>query len=156
MFSKFKFNIHKTYLNNVNYLVNVQDRVIGILDWELSTLGNQMCDVAFSCMVLIWFSYFTILHKKNNYLNLLWTLLTKCCSCNIVIRGTESYYTLAIDFLRSLLLYWQPYVVHMGLETEQPGKGLEIIGIPEGIPSQAEFLAEYCFEAESTTAHAFK
>ncbi|XWS39007.1 hypothetical protein CRYUN_Cryun18bG0013000 [Craigia yunnanensis] len=67
-----------------------EDRVIGVLDWELSTLGNQMCDVAFSCM---------------------------------------------------------PYIVHMGLETKQPGKGLEIIGIPEGIPSQAEFLAEYCFEA---------
>lgn len=30
----------------------VQDQVIGILDWELSTLGNQMCDVAYSCMVL--------------------------------------------------------------------------------------------------------
>lgn len=29
----------------------VQDRVIGILDWELSTLGNQMCDVAYSCLV---------------------------------------------------------------------------------------------------------
>lgn len=28
-----------------------QDRVIGILDWELSTLGNQMSDVAYSCMV---------------------------------------------------------------------------------------------------------
>jgi acyl-CoA dehydrogenase len=30
----------------------VQDRVIGILDWELSTLGNQMTDVAYSCLVL--------------------------------------------------------------------------------------------------------
>ncbi|XVE82179.1 hypothetical protein DITRI_Ditri15bG0126300 [Diplodiscus trichospermus] len=67
-----------------------EDRVIGILDWELSTLGNQMCDVAYSCM---------------------------------------------------------PYTVQIGLETEQLGKGLELIGIPEGIPSQAEFLAEYCFEA---------
>ncbi|PIN12046.1 putative acyl-CoA dehydrogenase [Handroanthus impetiginosus] len=27
-----------------------EDRVIGILDWELSTLGNQMCDVAYSCL----------------------------------------------------------------------------------------------------------
>ncbi|XVF62555.1 hypothetical protein PTKIN_Ptkin09bG0017500 [Pterospermum kingtungense] len=66
-----------------------EDRVIGILDWELSTLGNQMCDVAYSCM---------------------------------------------------------PYIVRMGLEPKL-GKGLEIVGIPEGIPSQAEFLAEYCFEA---------
>ncbi|KAI4369553.1 hypothetical protein MLD38_017980 [Melastoma candidum] len=27
-----------------------EDRVIGILDWELSTLGNQMCDIASSSM----------------------------------------------------------------------------------------------------------
>ncbi|XP_010524721.1 PREDICTED: probable acyl-CoA dehydrogenase IBR3 isoform X2 [Tarenaya hassleriana] len=27
-----------------------EDRVIGIIDWELSTLGNQMCDVAYSCL----------------------------------------------------------------------------------------------------------
>lgn len=32
---------------------HLQDRVIGILDWELSTLGNQMCDVAYSCLVLM-------------------------------------------------------------------------------------------------------
>ena len=29
----------------------LQDKVIGILDWELSTLGNQMCDVAYSSLV---------------------------------------------------------------------------------------------------------
>ncbi|XP_042439994.1 probable acyl-CoA dehydrogenase IBR3 isoform X1 [Zingiber officinale] len=28
----------------------IKDQVIGILDWELSTLGNQMCDVAHSAM----------------------------------------------------------------------------------------------------------
>nr|CAB3458959.1 unnamed protein product [Digitaria exilis] len=28
-----------------------EDRVIGVIDWELSTLGNQMCDVAYSCLV---------------------------------------------------------------------------------------------------------
>ncbi|PKA48392.1 Isovaleryl-CoA dehydrogenase 1, mitochondrial [Apostasia shenzhenica] len=28
----------------------IEDRVIGILDWELSTLGNQMCDVAYNCL----------------------------------------------------------------------------------------------------------
>ena len=82
--------------------------------------------------------------------------MTKWFSCDIVHRGTESYYTfLAIDFLSSPLLYWQPYIVQIGPESEQPGKGLELIGIPEGIPSQAEFLAEYCFEAVSTTEHAF-
>ncbi|XP_010921618.2 probable acyl-CoA dehydrogenase IBR3 [Elaeis guineensis] len=31
----------------------VEDRVIGILDWELSTLGNQMCDVAYSSLPYI-------------------------------------------------------------------------------------------------------
>ncbi|XP_071701855.1 probable acyl-CoA dehydrogenase IBR3 [Rutidosis leptorrhynchoides] len=31
----------------------VEDRVIGILDWELSTLGNQMCDVAHNCLMYI-------------------------------------------------------------------------------------------------------
>lgn len=30
-----------------------EDRVIGVLDWELSTLGNQMCDVAYICMSYI-------------------------------------------------------------------------------------------------------
>ncbi|XP_072959100.1 probable acyl-CoA dehydrogenase IBR3 [Typha angustifolia] len=30
-----------------------EDKVIGILDWELSTLGNQMCDVAYSCLPYI-------------------------------------------------------------------------------------------------------
>lgn len=30
-----------------------EDRVIGIIDWELSTLGNQMSDVAYSCMQFI-------------------------------------------------------------------------------------------------------
>ncbi|KAK9146978.1 hypothetical protein Sjap_006881 [Stephania japonica] len=61
-----------------------EDRVIGILDWELSTLGNQMCDVAHSCM---------------------------------------------------------PFIVDLGV---YPYDGLEASGIPEGIPSQATFLAEYC------------
>ncbi|KAA0049515.1 putative acyl-CoA dehydrogenase IBR3 isoform X1 [Cucumis melo var. makuwa] len=30
-----------------------EDRVIGILDWELSTVGNQMCDVAYFCLPYI-------------------------------------------------------------------------------------------------------
>ncbi|KAK9084270.1 hypothetical protein Scep_030741 [Stephania cephalantha] len=64
-----------------------EDRVIGILDWELSTLGNQMCDVAYSCM---------------------------------------------------------PYIVDLGV---YPYDGLEASGIPEGIPLQATYLAEYCAAA---------
>ncbi|KAB2599358.1 acyl-CoA dehydrogenase family member 10 [Pyrus ussuriensis x Pyrus communis] len=62
----------------------IEDRVIGILDWELSTLGNQMCDVAHSCL---------------------------------------------------------PYIVDIVAEV---GEGLEHTGVPEGIPSQAEYVAEYC------------
>ncbi|XP_021721549.1 probable acyl-CoA dehydrogenase IBR3 [Chenopodium quinoa] len=67
-----------------------EDRVIGILDWELSTLGNQMCDVAYNC-----------LH----------------------------------------------YVVDYSIDKIGQDKGLEETGIPEGIPSMAEYLAEYCSAA---------
>ncbi|OIV91981.1 hypothetical protein TanjilG_06609 [Lupinus angustifolius] len=62
-----------------------EDRVIGILDWELSTLGNQMCDVAYSCL---------------------------------------------------------PYIADIGHDKVQ--QGLEVSGLPEGIPSLPEYLAEYC------------
>ncbi|KAF9673266.1 hypothetical protein SADUNF_Sadunf10G0006400 [Salix dunnii] len=65
----------------------IEDRVIGVLDWELSTLGNQMTDVAYSCLA---------------------------------------------------------YIVDVNLENQQVGKGFELTRIPEGIPSQAEYLAEYC------------
>ncbi|KAJ6889802.1 acyl-CoA dehydrogenase IBR3 [Populus alba x Populus x berolinensis] len=65
----------------------IEDRVIGILDWELSTLGNQMTDVAYSCLA---------------------------------------------------------YIVDINHENQQVGKGFELTRIPEGIPSQAEYLAEYC------------
>ncbi|KAG6396334.1 hypothetical protein SASPL_142482 [Salvia splendens] len=64
-----------------------EDRVIGILDWELSTLGNQMCDVAYSC-----------LH----------------------------------------------YVLDISLDKVENNGGLEFTGIPEGVPTLAEYLAEYC------------
>lgn len=64
-----------------------EDRVIGILDWELSTLGNQMCDVAYNCL---------------------------------------------------------PYVVDSAPEKLGQDEGLEESGIPEGIPSMAEYVAEYC------------
>lgn len=68
----------------------IEDRVIGILDWELSTLGNQMCDVAYSS-----------LH----------------------------------------------YVVNTGIDRIGHDKGLEETGIPEGILSMAEYVAEYCAAA---------
>lgn len=43
--------------------LKLQDRVIGIIDWELSTLGNQMCDVAYSCMVISYFCLLYCTHK---------------------------------------------------------------------------------------------
>ncbi|KAK6146188.1 hypothetical protein DH2020_020057 [Rehmannia glutinosa] len=69
-----------------------EDRVIGILDWELSTLGNQMCDVAYSCM---------------------------------------------------------HYIVDISLDKVEKNGGLELTGIPEGVPSLADYLADYCAAAES-------
>ncbi|KAL2534656.1 putative acyl-CoA dehydrogenase IBR3 [Abeliophyllum distichum] len=68
----------------------IEDRVIGILDWELSTLGNQMCDVAYSC-----------LH----------------------------------------------YIVDISLDEVQQNGGLELTGIPGGVPPLAEYLAYYCSAA---------
>ncbi|KAJ4722130.1 acyl-CoA dehydrogenase-related [Melia azedarach] len=65
----------------------IEDRVIGILDWELSTLGNQMSDVAYCCL---------------------------------------------------------PYIVNIGHGKAHLDPGFEVTGIPEGIPSQAEFLEDYC------------
>lgn len=65
----------------------IEDKVIGILDWELSTLGNQMCDVAYST-----------LH----------------------------------------------YLVDIDLDKVQQNEGIDATGIPEGIPSLPEYLADYC------------
>jgi aminoglycoside phosphotransferase (APT) family kinase protein len=52
----------------------VQDRVIGILDWELSTLGNQMTDVAYSCLVLTQISNFNFFYGKSIFLCFFLTL----------------------------------------------------------------------------------
>ncbi|KAH9305548.1 hypothetical protein KI387_009952, partial [Taxus chinensis] len=67
-----------------------EDRVIGVLDWELSTLGNQMSDVAYICM-------------------------------SFLINSSED----------SVPVYY----------------GFPDGKIPEGVPSQAEFLADYCTAA---------
>lgn len=40
-------------------------------------------------------------------------------------------------------LSWQPYTVIMG-QNKHLDAGFEVTGVPEGIPSQAEFLADYC------------
>ncbi|KAK1295018.1 hypothetical protein QJS10_CPA16g01564 [Acorus calamus] len=72
-----------------------EDRVIGVLDWELSTLGNQMCDVAYSSL---------------------------------------------------------QYIVDIRLGDEKSYRGLEFTGIPEGFPSQAEYLAEYCSASGNASA----
>lgn len=32
----------------------------------------------------------------------------------------------------------------LNLDNQRLGKGFEITGIPEGIPSQADYLVEYC------------
>ncbi len=37
----------------------------------------------------------------------------------------------------------------IGLGDGQHGDGMELAGIPEGIPSQAEYLVEYCHAAVS-------
>ncbi|KAL3505695.1 hypothetical protein ACH5RR_031077 [Cinchona calisaya] len=68
-----------------------EDRVIGILDWELSTLGNQMCDVAYSC-----------LHYIAN--------------------------------------------VASGDDVEE-NAGFELTNFPDGVPSLAEYLSDYCSAA---------
>lgn len=44
---------------------------------------------------------------------------------------------------------WQHYILRIGLGDGQQGEGMELAGIPEGIPSLAEYLAEYCHAAVS-------
>lgn len=58
----------------------MQDRVIGILDWELSTLGNQMSDIAYCCLVLSQFS--TLVSVMERVTSLL--LCSLCSTCHSV------------------------------------------------------------------------
>lgn len=45
------------------------------------------------------------------------------------------------------ILSWQPYVADIALDKVQKIHGFELTGTPEGIPSLAEYLAEYCSAA---------
>lgn len=49
--------------------------------------------------------------------------------------------------LMDSFLLWQHYIVDIDLEKVEQDEGFEVTGIPEGIPSQAEYLAEYCSAA---------
>eukprot|EP00252_Welwitschia_mirabilis_P008884 TRINITY_DN21132_c0_g1_i1.p1 TRINITY_DN21132_c0_g1~~TRINITY_DN21132_c0_g1_i1.p1 ORF type:complete len:833 (+),score=156.89 TRINITY_DN21132_c0_g1_i1:185-2683(+) len=72
-----------------------EERVIGVLDWELSTLGNQMTDVAYSSM---------------------------------------------------------PFLINND-ECPVPLYGFQHGIIPDGIPSQAEYLADYCAASGAKWPH---
>lgn len=43
----------------------------------------------------------------------------------------------------------QPYIVDLGFDKVSLGQGFESSGIPDGIPSQEKFLAEYCLASVS-------
>ncbi|XP_038897612.1 probable acyl-CoA dehydrogenase IBR3 [Benincasa hispida] len=47
-----------------------EDRVIGILDWELSTVGNQMCDVAYFCLPYILDLHSDLPNTANGFNNI--------------------------------------------------------------------------------------
>lgn len=38
----------------------------------------------------------------------------------------------------------QHYIVDISLDKVEKNEGLELTGIPEGVPSLAEYLADYC------------
>lgn len=45
----------------------------------------------------------------------------------------------------------QHYIVDISLDKVEKNGGLEFTGIPEGIPTLAEYLAEYCATTVRTT-----
>ena len=54
---------------------------------------------------------------------------------------------LDVSWLIDSFLSLQMYIVDAGLDKPHQDEGLEVAGIPEGIPSLAEYLAEYCSAA---------
>lgn len=38
----------------------------------------------------------------------------------------------------------QHYIVDISLDKAEKNEGLELIGIPEGVPSLADYVADYC------------
>lgn len=49
--------------------------------------------------------------------------------------------------LTSFLPCWQPYIVQISDDQGGLQKGFESTRCPEGIPSMAEYLADYCSSA---------
>ncbi|KAF2310938.1 hypothetical protein GH714_018666 [Hevea brasiliensis] len=59
---------------------------------------------------------------------------------NVVFHPTEDRVIVFLTGNCPLLAY----IVDVNLDNQQLEKGFELTGVPEGIPSQAEYLAEYC------------
>lgn len=84
-----------------------------------------MCDVAYSCMVII---FVCLLHSIHRAFFLLPALIYSSW-------------------------YWQHYIVNVQLDKEHVSEGLETAGLPEGIISMPEFLLEYCSASVSPERH---
>lgn len=68
---------------------------------------------------------------------------------------TGFYYLTHVNNCTCLLLLssvpCQHYVVDISLDKVEQNDGLEFTGIPEGVPTLAEYLAEYCAVTVRTT-----
>lgn len=67
------------------------------------------------------------------------TVLTVWFCCE-----TISNYCLAEFMVIDVFSNSQPYIVDATINDSDRHDGFERAGLPEGIPSQAEFIAEYC------------